>query len=374
MSKKVYIPIVIAVLAAVVIGLFAVDAVAAKGNGGLLDRLRQRRGSLGQVTEVKTNEFTIEKRDGSEVSYHVNDETKFTDRDRNELTFADVTEGAWVLVAASEAQGQKPDARIVVILPEDFDPENMAGYRGTIAGVNVDEGEFTLKTRDEQEVTFSVDAETLFNGEAPDLESLEDGMWAGVSAETQDDGSLLAKGVCSSYPMARKVGQVTAVDQAAGTFTVKGRDGIEATFAVTEETRIRIGRGNPGQGQNDETYDLADLEEGMIAGVMGVNDPASATPVAKLVIARQREDLPSFDARFAGRVTAVDNNSFTIQTRDGETITFQVTGDTHFRSRGVEVASLDDLTEGMIVMVGAKELGNGDYQAQLVLAGQRQTR
>jgi len=55
--------------------------------------------------------------------------------------------------------------------------------------------------------------------------------------------------------------------------------------------------------------------------------------------------------------------------RDGQTITFQVTGDTKFRSKGGQVKSLEDLQEGMIAMVGAEELSNGKYQAQVVAAG-----
>jgi hypothetical protein len=237
----------------------------------------------------------------------------------------------------------------------------MSGYRGVIAGVNVEDNEFTLKTKDDQVLTFTVNDETRFNGEAADLASLEEGMQAGIAAEEQSDGSLLALGVRSSYAQARKVGQVTAVDQAAGTFTMKGRDGIEVTFTVNEETHFRSKDGT--------LTGLADLKVGMIGAVMAVNDPAYTHPLAKMVAAAEKEDLPKTDARFAGKVTAVDKNSFTIQTRDGKTITFKVTGDTKFRSRDGSVKSLADLKEGMLVGVGAKELGNDQYQAQIVIAG-----
>ena len=362
MSKKVFIPIVLAALAAVVIGLFAVDAAFA-GNGGILNRFKRANGALGQVSEIKSNEFSITKRDGSEMSYHVGEETKFFDRDRNALTFADMVEGGWVLVAAPDKEGEKPEARAVVILPEDFDPENMGVYRGVIAGVSVSENEVTLKTKDEQEITFAVNEETRFAGEAADLASLEEGMQAGIAAEEQDDGSLLALNLRSSYQRARKVGQITAVDQAAGTFTLKGRDGIEVTFAVNEETRFRS--------KDGKVTGLADLKEGMVGAVFAVDDPAFANPLAKVVAAADKQDLPEFDARFAGKVTAVDDKSFTIQTRDGETVTFQVTGDTKFRSRDGSVKGLADLKVGMLIGVGAKELGNGEYQAQLVVAGKR---
>jgi hypothetical protein len=360
MSKKIYIPILLAVVAAGAIGLLVVNSAFAK-EGGILNRFKRANGVLGRVSAIKTNEFTVTRRDGSEMSFLVTDETKFLDRDRNELTSDDIVVGGWVLVAAPGKSGDKLTARVVVILPEDFDPENMAGYRGTIAGVNISANEFTLKTKNEQEVTIAVDENTNYKGEAADLADLETGMGAGVTAEKQSDGSLLAQGVRSSYPLARKIGQVTAIDQAAGTFTLKGRDGIETTFVVNAETRFRS--------KNGKVNSLADLTEGMVGAVVAVNDPAFSNPLAKMVVAADKQDLPKVNVRFAGKVTAVDSKSFTIQTRNGKTITFQVTSDTRFRSRDGSVKSLADLKEGMIVGVGAKDLGNDEYQAQVVVAG-----
>jgi hypothetical protein len=68
-------------------------------------------------------------------------------------------------------------------------------------------------------------------------------------------------------------------------------------------------------------------------------------------------------------VTGVDvpGNSFTIQTRRGESLTFQVTAETRFRSRRGVVTSLEELKAGMAVAVGAKDLGNSQYQALRVL-------
>ena len=52
------------------------------------------------------------------------------------------------------------------------------------------------------------------------------------------------------------------------------------------------------------------------------------------------------------------------RTGTGKQYTFQTTADTRIRSR--EVHSLADLKTGMVVLVGAKDLGNGSYQAQVV--------
>jgi riboflavin synthase alpha subunit len=80
--------------------------------------------------------------------------------------------------------------------------------------------------------------------------------------------------------------------------------------------------------------------------------------------------LPS-DKRFLGKVTAVNGQSFTIQTRQGKSLTFQVTEETTFRSRRGVVNSLEELKPGMAVAVGAKELANSQYQAFRVLVAPR---
>ena len=77
-----------------------------------------------------------------------------------------------------------------------------------------------------------------------------------------------------------------------------------------------------------------------------------------------RATLPQADLWIGGKVVSLDKNAFTIENREGKQYTFQTTADTRIRSR--EVHSLADLKTGMLVLVGAKDLGNGSYQAQVV--------
>lgn len=361
MSKKLYVPILIAVVAAVVVGLWAADAALAK-SGGLSGR--QRRGVLGQVTEIKKNEFTIQKRDNTPASFHVSDQTIFRDREGNTLSFADLKEGGWVVVGAPQkpGEGQKPEARRVVILPEDFDPEKMGGAGGVVESVDTAKNQFTVKNRKGEAATVSVNDETLFKGQASDLAALKDGMLATARGETLADGGLMADVVRSSFPIKRAGGEVLSVDEAAATFTLKARrSGEEITFLVNDETKFRS--------KDGKISGLADLKAGMVIVVIGSQAEGAANPTAHIVAAAEKEDLPKFDKRFMGKVVSVDGKNLVIETRRGEQVTVQVTGDTKFRSRGQVIDSLEDLQAGMAVVVGVKELGNGEYQAQLIIVG-----
>lgn len=368
MSKKVYIPILIAVVAALAVGLWAANTAFAKDNNGLAGRFRQRLGELGQVTEIKNNEFSIEKRDGSSASFHVSDATLFRDREGNALTFADLTKGRWVVVRAPQkpGAGDKPEARMVTLLPEDFDPQKAAGAGGAVQAVNQAKNQFTVKNRAGTETTITVDSKTIYKGEATDLAGLKAGMLAMASGEKSSDGGLLAQVVRSSYPLSRGAGEVTAVNTSAGTFTVQTRFSGDVTFSVDGNTRFRS--------KDNTVAGLADLKDGMVVVVIGSQPTGAANPVARMVAAANKEDLPQPDKRFLGKVVSTDSNSLTIQTRFGQQITVQVTGETLFRSSRQAVSSLDDLKEGMIVMVGVKDLGNGKYQALVVIAGMRMAR
>ncbi|MBN2550562.1 MAG: hypothetical protein JXB15_15465 [Anaerolineales bacterium] len=361
MSKKLYIPIVIALLVAVIAGAFVSSGAYAKTKEGLA-QVRRPHTELGKITQVADDRFTMEKRDGSTATFLVNDETRFFDKEKTELSLADVKVGQWVGVAAPKGEAEDRTARLVLILPEDFDPENMSGAAGTISSVNAGAAEFTLKNRQGEEVTFLVNEETKFLGQVADLASLEVGMAGMVRAEEQDDGSLLAISARAGYPVAKKVGEITAVNQDDGTFTLKTlRGGEELTIQVDEETRYRT--------KDGELNGLGDLQPGMMGAVLARSSGEEGVFQAAVVIALDKKELPKVDKRAIGKVLSVDKNAFTIQARDGQEYTFQVTGDTKFRSRGGQVQSLEDLKEGMLVIVGAKELGNGEYQAQVVLAG-----
>jgi hypothetical protein len=274
MSKKFWIPVFAALLLALAAGAWAYADAAAQERP-LQGRLRKPPRTLGQVTAVAADQFTLQTRAGQERAFRFDESTRFVDPQKQELSLEDLQNGGWVAVVVVRNSGEPPLARLVVILPEDFDPANWAAVRGRVTGVDVPGSAFTLEDKDGKSTTVKVDTDTKYLGQAAGLADLQVGMLAQTRAEKQANGDLLAKSV--------------------------------------------------------------------------------------------RAGVPS-DQRFLGKVTAIDGQTFTIQTRRGESVTFQVTEETRFRSRKGVVDSLDDLQVGMPVGVGAEDLGNGQYQAQVVIA------
>ena len=370
MTKKLLIPIVSVLIVALLAGVWVSSEAMAQSNNpdgdGRLKRLLAARRGLGQVSSIGEDQFTVDKRNGETLTFLVNEETRFFDKDRTQLEFDDLTIGRWVIVAGPENETGEHVARLVVLLPEDFDPSNLAGSLGRIIAVDQAAKQFSLETRQGEEKTFDVNEETRYIGGADELSDLQVEMPVLVKALEQTDGSLLAQVVGTRRDMRRHVGEITAIDETAQNLTLKLRQGErEMTFSVDENTRFR--------GKEGELTSLGDLKVGMVAIVTVQEASADETPVARLVAAGYRDQLPKFDKRVGGRVASVEQNAFTIKARNGETYTFQVTGSTTFRSRGDRIQGLEDLEEGMGVIVGAKELGNGRYQAEmvLVLAGLR---
>ncbi len=365
MSKKLLIPMIAVLVVALLAGVWLTGDALAQGENPQ-GRLRRARPALGQVTAVGENQFTVQTRNGESRTFLIDENTRIRSKDAKDLSFSDLQVGRWVGVVAPKDSGEQPIARLVVLLPEDFDPEQMQGVRGRVTEIDIAAQAFTLEKRQGEAVTLKVDENTRFTGEVTDLAGLEDGMLAGAVTREQENGDLLATLVRAGNPQDRRqnrqAGEVTSVDESAGQFTLRTlRNDKETTFAVDENTRFRS--------KDGKVESLKDLKTGMVALVVARPAEDGKTPVAALVAAGDRSDLPKFDKRFAGKVTAVGDQSFTIQTRDGQQITFQVTGDTKFRSKGGQVKGLEDLQAGMITLVGAKELGNGEYQAQVVAAG-----
>lgn len=369
MSKKILIPMIAVLVVTLLAGVWAIGDAQAQGDGPLA-RLRRARPAFGQVTALGDNQFTIQTKAGETKTFQVDDKTRFRSKDTQDLSFADLQVGRWVAVVAPR-DVEQPVARFVALMPEDFDPEQMQGVRGRVTEIDVAAQAFTLENREGEAVTLKVDENTRFKGEVAELAELQEGMVAGAATSEQENGDLLATLVRAGNPQDRRqnrqAGEVVSVDETAGQFTLRTlRKGEETTFATDENTRFRS--------KDGKVTSLKDLKPGMVA-IVAIRPAAEGEmPLAALVAAGDKDDLPKFDKRFAGKVISVDDKSFTIQTRDGKQITFQVTGDTLFRSKGGQVKSLQDLQEGMITLVGAKELGNGEYQAQVVAAGKLPTK
>ncbi len=275
MSKKIVIPVLAALILSLAAGLGVNSRALAQG-AGPLGRLLKARPLLGQVTAIGKSEFSVEKKDGTELTFQVDEITRYRSKDKAELAFTDLKTGQWVAVVTGRRLGARTLARLVVTLPEWFDPNQLEAARGEVVALNPAASQFTLENPQGQKTVVTVDAETIYRG------------------------------------------------QVAG---------------------------------------LADLQAGMRAGVIS-KEMAGDGLVARIVRAGDRSGLPAADLWICGKLVALDQNAFTVENRDGKQYTFQTTEDTRIRSRAAH--SLSDLKTGMVVLVGAKDLGNGSYQALVV--------
>ncbi|MFC1879486.1 DUF5666 domain-containing protein [Chloroflexota bacterium] len=364
MSKKVLILIISAVFVAVVAGAWVSTTAFAK-EGGFGDRLRVARRGLGQVISIADDQFTIQRQDGETFTILIDDETNYRGKDQVELSFDDLKVDGWVIVIPVRPGMEKIMARAVFILPDEFDPNQFGGARGLITSVDIAADQFSLETDEGAQLTFDINDETNFWGDLETLADLDLDMEAIVRSQEQEDGSLLALGVMSgSFDRAsiqRNLGRVLEVDPDNSIFVLQVRSSDDPlVFQVDENTRYHS--------RDQIVQSLEDLQPEMIVAV-GARQQDDGTLLAFLVAAATRDQLPSFESRAAGRVTAVEHNSFTILARNGETYSILVTGDSIFRGQNGQVQSLDDLQVDMPVFVGGKELGNGQhqYQAKLVL-------
>ncbi|MDH5506953.1 MAG: DUF5666 domain-containing protein, partial [Anaerolineae bacterium] len=128
---------------------------------------------------------------------------------------------------------------------------------------------------------------------------------------------------------ARVGGLVTSVDVAGSTFTIQTRNDKSVALIVTEETRFAS--------RLSELNGLEDLAVDM-AVMVGVKKQEDGSLLALGVLEIDPELLNS--ERAFGVLVSVDGNSFTVQTRGEDRLTFEVDGDTLFVDRSGDVQGL----------------------------------
>ena len=362
MFKKILIPLFSAAFIAVFAGAWLVVDAGAQGVGPA-GKLRRARPFVGQVTAVDSAQVSIQTLKGEARTFRIDEDTRYRSRDAGEVNLEDVQVDAWIVVVAGRKPGagssETPLAKAIILLPADFDPSTARPARGKVTAVDAAAGKFTVEGRNSETVTVLVNAETVYRGGVSGLADLKAGMAAFAVTEPQANGDLLARSVRAGFPKVRRVGSVVSVDAAAGRFRMETeRDGNEITVQVNAGTVFRS--------QGNAVTGLAELQPGM--DVLAAGEEQSGVLTASMVAAGE---LPKFDQRFRGKVTAVSKTGFTVQGRDGQTYTLVVDEQTKFRSRGGKVQSLADLKEGMPVFVGAQDPGDGRLLAQTVLVLQR---
>ena len=354
MFKKILVPLILALVAALAIGGVAyaasqpekVPSPTAQMAVEDENTAQSLRRGLGQITALGDEQFTVQLKSGEEKVILVDENTRYFKADGSAGSFADLQVGLWV--AGRVAPSSKGlVARVVVLLPAGYDPDRQnAAFRGEVTSLG--DNSFSLHTLRGEDVTIAVDSNTAYVGEVHSFSDLQVGMKAGVGAQKLEDGSLLAIAVAVRPDLIRHAGEITTVDPAASSFGMKTRRGESLTFQTDGSTQYF-----------GQVECLADLQPGMLA-LVGAKQLEDGSYLAVRVTAHEK---PQVDVKAAGRVTAIDASSFTIRGRDGNTYTFQVTPETRFRSRGGLVKGLKDLRLGMGVGVAAQETDGGQLRA-----------
>ena len=328
-------------------------------NIGLAEEMGQS--IYGEIVAIDENSFTMQNHNGDQFTFLIDEITNYRSSEIDEPSHSDLEVGGTVAVFAPDQVEVTPTARLVILLPGDFDPSQWAGtrVRGQIMVVNLEEHSFVIQTRSAQEQTFIVDDSTRFFGKLSGYNDLQAGVEVVVGGMETDDGDLIARLVIEADLLNAKshVGTITQVIPAAGTFTLQTRQGEERMIAVDANTNYNSRAG--------EIEGLNDLLPDMVAMVYGVLQ-GDGVFLASHVIAGDADDLPNYDVKALGQIIAIGDDSITIQSRNGEEMVFLVDDETNFRSRGNAVTSLDDLEVSMFTLVGAYEKEDGQMLAKLV--------
>ncbi len=251
------------------------------------------------------------------------------------------------------------------------DEQPPAGLRaaGKVTGVNLAANTFKIETLRNGELTVAVTQTTEFRSRAGDVQGLEDletGMPVVVAGQRGAEGEVLASVVAVGEPgdrpsCFRARGEITSVAVSDGIFTLKTRTDEELEIHVSDRARF-ISRDNSVQG-------IDDLEVGILAQVLGLKGPDGQLNALR-VAAGSPEDRP--DLRVMGQITLIASDSFTLDNRQGRSITFVVDASTQYRSRDGSVVSFDDLEVGMTAAVAGDRLDDGAYKAVVVGVGSPQ--
>ena len=328
------------------------------------DRIRV----VGEITGVDmlANSFSLHTWGGDDLRFFTTSSTRFRSPNGSTQKLSDLEVGVRALVFGIESESELV-ALVIVAAKQDDIPDRVRVF-GEIMGVVSTRGSFSLEKRDGKVVTILTNERTHFrsrDGSIQGLDDLETGMVAVIIAVEQEDGGLLALVVAAGYKedlpnnLRMFKGDITKVVPGQGTFTLKTQEGEVISFLTTDRTRF--------VSRDGSVTDIHDLKKGMMARV-GAVEKEEGSLMAIFVAAADFPDRP-VDVRVGCQIIYLGERSFTIETRGGDRMTFSVDGSTRYRSRDGSVEGFDDLQVGMIAIVGAKELRNGELKAVWVGVG-----
>ncbi len=305
--------------------------------------------AAGEITGIVPGQgtFTVLTRQGEELGFQTNENTKFRSPSGTVEDIHDLKKGMKALVVAAE-QG---DGTLLALMVAAGHPEDLPDHlraAGQIEAIDPGIQTFALHTRDGETLPFQTGERTKYRGEGIEgFESLEAGMDAMVAAIPQDGGPPLALLIAVGQPedrpdVIRLGGEITGVVPGQGTFTLMSREGEEYELSTNERTKFHSRDGS--------VQDIHDLKKGMLATVGAVRQD-NGQLLALVVAAGNPEDQPDLDVKAGGEVVAKSGNSFTIQTRNGESISFSVADNTRYKG----ISGFGELEIGMMAAVGANE-------------------
>jgi hypothetical protein len=309
--------------------------------------------AAGEISGVVPGQgtFTLTTRKGEELEFQTNDDTKFRGPNGSVEDIHDLKKGMKALVGAAE----QDDGTLLALMVAAGHPEDLPDHlraAGQIQAIDSGNQTFALQTREGETLPFRTGERTKYRGEGiGGFDDLELDMHALVAAIPQENGPPLALLIAAGEPkerpdVMRLQGEITGVVPGQGTFTIVNREGDEYELSTNDRTRFHSRDGS--------IQDIHDLKKGMLAMVGAVRQDDGQL-LALVVGVGSPEDRPELDVKAGGEVVAKSGNSFTIQTRNGETISFSVSDNTHYKGIG----GFGELEVGMMAAVGANETDDG---------------
>ena len=253
-------------------------------------------------------------------------------------------------------------------------PDNQLRIAGVILNVDFPGNTFAVRTLSGTDVHVHVTGNTEYRSRDGSVQGFEDlvvDMRIIVVGQERGDGTINASVVFAATPeevpeLMRLKGEVGGVGDRY--FTLLTEDGRSLTINVIDRTRFRS--------RNGEVTTLSDLEPGMVALVTAADTEDNGIVALVVAAGTPGGDIRDRVFRTSGEITGVvpGQETFTVQSKEGDSITF-VTGErTKFRSRDGSVTGIHDLKRGMFAMVGAIKMEDGTNQALVVLAGSPEDR
>ncbi len=329
---------------------------------------------VGEITGVNLDEntFVLNTRQGEDLKFLVIERTKYRSPDGSIHGLEDLSPGMKALVVAI----RHPQRGLVALTVAAGEPDNLPEtfrVNGKVIGVDLQTSTFSLLTDSGDTQRFKVIDRTRFksrDGSVKGIHGLAIGMLTTVVAVKTEEGTpiavLVVVGTQQDQPKRfEMLGEITNVVPGQDKFDLLNRAGESISITVSDRTRFRSRDGS--------IQDIHDLKAGMhamVAGVVREDGEHHALLVAAGAPGNDAPRLPRGDARAAGRISSIEDRSFTIKTHNQGSLTFMVDSSTVFKSRDGRVDGFDDLEVGMIVGVVAKTQDDGRLIAVIVGVGQ----